>query len=109
MELCEIDHHSRQKRLTGGLRRLTEASRQTERNGRIAFPNLYTCRQTQNVIDCGLHQTHRAGDGRADNVRSGIGIAAVTLDIKSDHPAALTAEGYGGHAQTEILPISTLV
>ena len=41
--------------------------------------------------------------------RSGIGIAAVTLDIKSDHPAALTAEGYGGHAQTEILPISTLV
>ena len=37
MELCEINHHSRQKRLTGGLRRLTEASRQAERNGRIAF------------------------------------------------------------------------
>ena len=101
MELCEINHHSRQKRLTGGLRRLTEASRQTERNGRIAFQNLYTCRQTQNVIDC--------GNGRTDYVRSGIGIAAVTLDIKSDHPATLTAEGYGGHAQTEILPISTLV
>ncbi len=109
MELCEINHHSRQKRLTGGLRRLTEASRQTEGDGCVTFPHLHGCRQTQHIVHRGLHETNGAGDRRADNVRSGIGIAAVTLDIKSDHPAALTAEGYGGHAQTEILPISTLV
>ncbi len=47
--------------------------------------------------------------GRADNVRTGLGVAAVTLDVKAGDPAALTAEGDRGHAQTEILPISTLV
>ena len=109
MELSKVDHHARQKCLTGALRCLAEASRQTEGDGCVTFPHLHGCRQTQHIVHRGLHETNGAGDRRADNVRTGFGISAVALDFKAGHAAALTVEGDGGHAQTEILPISTLV
>ena len=45
----------------------------------------------------------------AHNVRTSLSVTAVTLYVKACDPAALTAEGDRRHAQTEILPISTLV
>ena len=109
MELGKVDHHARQECLTGALRRLAEASRQPEGDRCVAFPDLHGRRQAQHVVDGGLHQTNGAGDRRADNVRTGLSVTAVTLYVKACDPAALTAEGDRRHAQTEILPISTLV
>ena len=109
MELGEVDHHARQERLTGTLRRLAEASWQMEGNGRVTLPHLHGGRQSQHIVHRGFRQTNGTGNRRADNVRTGFGISAVALDFKAGHAAALTVEGDGGHAQTEILPISTLV
>ena len=109
MELGKVDHHARQKCLTGALRCLAEASRQTEGDRCVTFPHLHGCRQTQHIVHRGLHETNGAGDRRADNVRTGLSVTAVTLYVKACDPAALTAEGDRRHAQTEILPISTLV
>ena len=109
MELGEVDHHARQERLTGTLRRLAEASWQMEGNGCVTLPHLHGGRQSQHIVHRGLHETNGAGDRRADNVRTGLSVTAVTLYVKACDPAALTAEGDRRHAQTEILPISTLV
>lgn len=109
MELGKVDHHARQEGLTGALRRLAEASRQPEGDRCVAFPDLHGRRQAQHVVDGGLHQTNGAGNCRTDNVLAGLSVAAVALHVESDDAAPLALEGDGGHAQTEILPISTLV
>ena len=109
MELGKIDHQSRHQRLTGALGCGVQAPGQPQGDGCRFFADLHGCRKSQHVVDGGLHQADGAGDGGADDVRTGLGIAAVALGIKTGDPVTLHAKRDSGHAQTEILEISTLV
>ena len=109
MELGEVEHQTGQECLTGALSGLPQSSWEPQGDGCVTFPYFHGCRQTQHVVDGGLHQADSAGDARADDVRALLGLAAVALGVKPGDPVALHAECDGGHAQKEILPISTLV
>lgn len=98
MELGKVDHQPRQKRLTGALRRGSQAPGQAEGDGRVVLPDLDGCRQAQHVVDGGLHQADSAGDARADDVRARLGVAAVALGVKAGDPVVLHAESDRRHA-----------
>ena len=107
MELGKVDHHARQKCLTGALRCLAEASRQMEGDRCVTFPHLHGCRQTQHIVHRGLHETNGAGDRRADNVRTSLSVTAVTLYVKACDLRCRPGKPGRRQGQTEVVPIST--
>ena len=109
VELGEIDHHAGEEGLTGALGAGPQGPGEPQGDRGVRLPDLYRGAQAHHVVERALNEPDGAGDGGADDVLAGLGVAAVSHGVKAGDAAALRVEGDGGHSQALIVVISTLV
>ena len=86
MQLREIDHHSRQKGLTGALSGLAQGAGEAQRDAGGGLADLDCRAQPHHVVEYARNEAHRAGDSGADNILAFFGVAAVARRIKAVMP-----------------------